>query len=549
MTAAEKLLFSALSLILVVTSLGLLFRVHNLLLVEVPSFGGEFTEGLIGSPRFVNPILAISDTDKDIASLIYSGLIKVGIDGSYQNDLAESFSVSEDGLIYDFTIKEEAYFHDGKPVTTNDVAFTIEKVLDQIIKSPKRANWEGVVLEKVSEKQLRFVLKKPYAPFMEALTLGILPKHIWESASSEEFPFSQWNISPIGSGPYKINSIKRNSAGIPTLLTLSAWNKYASTKPKIKNITFKFFQNESDLLKAYEAGEIESLVGLSQQSAAALATEQKLILSSLPRVFGLFLNQNAAPLFLNSEVRQALNVSAPKERIVKEVLGGFGSVLDGPLPTQNKEGFADEASALETAKNILSQAGWKSNEEGVLEKKTKSETSRLVFSISTSDAPELKRAAEMLRDSWGALGAVIEIKVFESGELNQNVIRPRKYEALLFGEVVGAESDLYPFWHSSQRNDPGLNVSLYANISADKLLEDLRTEPDREKREEKRLALSAEINKDKPAIFLFAPSLVYAPAPQIKNILLKQVGSQSERFAGINEWFIETEKVWRIFAL
>src|SRR3989344_542584 len=439
MTAAEKLLFSALSLILVVTSLGLLFRVHNLLLVEVPSFGGEFTEGLIGSPRFVNPILAISDTDKDIASLVYSGLIKVGIDGSYQNDLAESFSVSEDGLIYDFTIKEEAYFHDGKPVTTNDVAFTIEKVLDQIIKSPKRANWEGVVLEKVSEKQLRFVLKKPYAPFMEALTLGILPKHIWESASSEEFPFSQWNISPIGSGPYKINSIKRNSAGIPTLLTLSAWNKYASTKPKIKNITFKFFQNESDLLKAYEAGEIESLVGLSQQSAAALATEQKLILSSLPRVFGLFLNQNAAPLFLNSEVRQALNVSAPKERIVKEVLGGFGSVLDGPLPTQNKEGFVDEASALEAAKNILSQAGWKSNEEGVLEKKTKSETSRLVFSISTSDAPELKRAAEMLRDSWGTLGAVIEIKVFESGELNQNVIRPRKYEALLFGEVVGAE--------------------------------------------------------------------------------------------------------------
>lgn len=548
MKPAEKLLFGFLVIIATISAFLLLSRVHKMFLVETPAYGGSFVEGLVGNPRFINPILAISDTDKDIGTLVYSGLLKVGKDGSYQNDLAESLSVSEDGLVYTVRIKEGAIFHDGKPVTTNDIVFTVEKILDPIIKSPRRANWEGVSLEKIDTKEIHFILKKPFAPFMDALTLGILPKHIWESASSEEFPFSEWNVSPIGSGPYKVSNTKRNSAGIPSSISLSAFDKYVGGKPYIKSITFKFFQNETELLKAYESQEIDSIARISKESAQILLPDKKFISASLPRVFGAFFNQNVAPVFLNKEVREALDLSAPKDEIVNKVLLQFGSVSIGPTPAQQRKA-TEAVRDIEAAKEILAKAGWKLDEaDGVLKKKTKSETTPLAFTISTSDTPELKETAELLKTAWQELGARVDIKVFESSDLNQNIIRPRKYDVLLFGEVIGSESDLYSFWHSSQRNDPGLNIPLYANITADKLLEEMRLETDQQKLKEKLALFTKEITEDVPAIFLFVPDMIYVPAENIKNVYLPEVSSPSQRFNFAHEWFIETDKVWRLFA-
>ncbi len=546
---AEKLLFVVLTIIATVSALLLLTRIHQTFLVEIPAEGGSFVEGLIGNPRFINPILAISDTDKDIGALVYSGLLRAMPDGTYRNDLAENLSVSEDGLVYDITIKENAFFHDGTPVTSDDIIFTIEKSLDPIIKSPKRANWEGVTIEKIGTKSLKFTLKKPFAPFMDALTIGILPKHIWESASSEEFPFSEWNVTPIGSGPYKVSTTKRNSAGIPSSISLTSWEKHNDGKPYIKSITFKFFQNEKSLLDAYDAGEIDSIARISKEAAATMSQKRNLLVSSMPRVFGAFFNQNVAPVFLNKEVRKSLSILAPKDKIVNEVLLGFGSVALGPTPLQKRTAEENAPDRLEEAKEILAKAGWKIDEaDGILKKKTKSETTSLSFTISTADTPELKQTAEILKEAWQKLGARIDIKVFEASDLNQNVIRPRKYDVLLFGEVIKNENDLYSFWHSSERNDPGLNIPLYANITADKLLEEMRSEQDKDKRREKLGLLTEEIDEDIPAIFLFVPSTLYLPSPNIKNISLPTVGGPSERFASIHGWYIETDKVWRMFA-
>jgi peptide/nickel transport system substrate-binding protein len=298
----------------------LLIQVHDSFLVEVPGFGGSFTEGVIGSPRFINPVLALSDTDKDLTSLIYSGLLKYSEDGQLEADLADSFTVSPDGMEIDVIIKDNAYFHDNKKVTADDVIFTVNKILDPVIKSSKRANWEGVAVEKIAENEVKFILKKPYAPFLSALTLGILPEHIWKNVSSEEFPFSAANIDPVGSGPYKVEKVSKNSGGIPTSITLSSWGKYEAGRPKIKNITFKFFQNENDLVKAYSDKTIESAAGLSPLDAQHLAEDKNQVLeTSLPRVFGVFFNQNVAPVFLNKEVREALDMTAPKKRRQKAI--------------------------------------------------------------------------------------------------------------------------------------------------------------------------------------------------------------------------------------
>jgi peptide/nickel transport system substrate-binding protein len=445
-------------------------------------------------------------------------------------------------------LKNNLVFHDGKPLSADDVIFTIEKTLDSVIKSPKRTVWEGVQVGKISEREIRFTLRKPYSQFKESLTLGILPKHIWGSVSSEEFPFSQFNIDPIGSGPYKVSKISRNSGGIPTSITLEAWRGYALGRPKIKTITFKFFQNDLELAKALNSKSVENSVAMSRKffdSAKAPAFVATPV--SLPRVFGVFFNQNLAPVFLNPEVREALDLAAPRQKIVDEVLGGFGKGIRGPTPKDAFE-WSDFETDLEKARDILLKAGWKPNELGVLEKKTKKDTTVLAFSVATSDTGELKRTAEILKESWNKLGASVEVKVFESGDLNQNVIRPRKYDALLFGEIVSKESDLYPFWHSSQRNDPGLNISLYANITADKLLEDMQKGLSQEDLSEKLALFKAEISKDRPAVFLFTPDFSYIFSPSIKNITLKDISSQNERFLSVKDWYIETDRVWKIFA-
>lgn len=548
MKPSEKMVFFILSATFVVTSIVMLIRVSNQFLVQIPTFGGSFIEGSVGNPRFINPVIAISDTDKDLSMLIYSGLLKPDIESGFIPDLAESLNVSEDGLVYDVVLKRGLTFHDGRPLTADDVILTIEKTLDPVIKSPKRTSWEGVAVEKISDHRLRFTLKKPYAHFNEVLTMGILPKHIWQSVTSEEFPFSQFNIDPVGSGPYKVVKISRNSGGIPTSITLEAWRGYALGRPKIKTIVFKFFQNDVGLAKAISDKSVENSVAMSRRfidTAKMPKMESKEV--SLPRVFGVFFNQNLTPVFLNPEVRVALDLSAPRQRIVSEVLGGFGKSINGPMPEDLIE-WSDFEADLERAKSLLASAGWKTNERGILEKKTKKDTSTLSFSIATSDTDELKKTAEILKSAWEGLGASVEVKVFEAGDLNQNIIRPRKYDALLFGEIVSKESDLYSFWHSSQRNDPGLNISLYANITADKLLEEMQKGLTEEELQKKKSLFKAEIKKDRPAVFLFTPDFSYVFSPKIKNISLKNISSQNERFVSIKDWYIETDRVWKIFA-
>lgn len=546
MNPTEKIVFILAGIVMIVTGLSLLVRVSDTFLVAVPGEGGSMSEGLIGSPRFINPVISISDTDKDLSGLIYSGLLKHSKDGTLIPDLASSYEITDNGLVYHFKIRTDAYFHDGKDVTADDVIFTIEKIVDPIIKSPKRTLWEGVQIEKINNKELKFKLSKPYAPFINTLTLGILPKHLWQDVTSEEFPFSQFNLSPIGSGPFQIEKVTRNGSGIPSSITLSSFNKYTLGKPLIKSLVFKFFQNENLLIKAYEANEIESMVTSPKVATEINLDKNTVQSSSLPRVFGVFLNQNLAPVFLNKEVREALDLSTPKQRIVDEVLFGFGKALHGPnasLTLEDASKFGD----IEGARNLLLEADWKENAEGVLEKKTKSGNVLFSFSISTSDSPELKQTALILKEVWEKVGAKVDVKVFEAGDLSQNIIKPRKYDALLFGEVVENDTDLYPFWHSSGRNDPGLNISLYANITVDKMLEDLQKSSDPVEIKEKKEVVISEIKKDLPAIFLFSPELIYVQKGKINNISLKQIGTPSERFIDINKWFIETDKVWKFF--
>lgn len=548
--AGDRLVLKVTIAVFLLSLIALVVSINSNFLVTVPHEGGSYTEGVVGTPRFVNPILATTGADKDLVTLTYAGLMRLGKDGELANDMAESVTLSEDGLVYNVVLRDDIFFHDGFPVTSDDVLFTISRIQDPAIKSPLRASWEGVAVEYINERELNIVLPEPYAPFMENLTIGILPEHIWSSAGVEEFPFSQYNSDPIGSGPYRVTRISRNASGIPQSYLLQPFDKSHRTPAHITSLRLNFYSNEEAAVNAFVAKEIHGIGGVAPEHVASLSSMSTIHTTPLPRSFAVFLNQNENEGFRDRAVRQALDVAIDRERIINEVLNGFGQPATTPVPP----GFGiplpieEYVQDLDRAREILTNAGWEFDEnENVWIHETDEATRMLSFSITTLNTEVLRDTANILRENWEALGIPVQIKQFEQSDLTQAVIRPREYEALLFGTTVGRELDLFSFWHSSQRNDPGLNIALYANITTDALLRDARTTSTPSVQEEALLQFVEAVREDTPALFLFVPEFIYAVSPAIENIDLTGVADPHERFAHVESWYIEEESVWSIF--
>jgi peptide/nickel transport system substrate-binding protein len=559
----EKIIFSVILAVFILSGLAILSEFNKKLTATVPVYGGTYTEGVVGYARFINPLLSYTDADKDLTSLIYAGLLKASSNGQLEPELAESYTVSDDGLTYDFKLKSGLTFHDGSPLTTDDIEFTIQKAVDSQINSPKALNWSGVQIIKESPTEIKFILKKSYAPFVENLTIGILPKHIWSNIQNEAFDVSAFNREPVGAGAYKIKSSSRDGSGLYQSYTLESFSKYAKGQPLIKDLVVKFYKNEDDAINAYNKGVIDGLGGIAPATAIKAniknINEDKnhVVKSTLPRLFAVFFNQSQAPVLLNKEVRLALNTAIDRDAIIQDVFNGFATPANGPVPynqqTDSINSGANTTSSsdinIEKAKKILTDAGWKLNNEGTMIKETKRgkviSTQEITFTLSTSNIPELKKTAEKIKEIWAKIGVKVDIEIFDGSDLNQKIIKPRKYSALLFGDIINRDLDLYPFWHSSQRNDPGLNTALYANLKVDKLLETARSSTDNDARLEAYKGIEIEINKDIPAIFLYSPDYIYLTSGRAKNIKINSLNYPSERFANISGWYTNTENIWK----
>ena len=526
-------------------------QVNSLFMVEVPSYGGELREGLVGLPRTINPVLAVTDVDKDISSLVYSGLTRYN-KGAIAPDLAKDWKVSADGLTYTFDLKPNLKFQDGTPVTADDVAFTIKKIQDAALKSPRQADWANVSVSVSSPSQIQFVLKQPYSPFLSNTTIGILPKHIWSAISDDQFSFSQYNSSPIGSGPYEVSAIARDSRAITQSYTISTWNGYYAKVPYLSSITFVFYTDEDNALSALDSGIIDSLPSVPAEQASHLASNSAeaytVLKSPLPRIFGVFFNQNQNPALADKNVRTALDMSIDRPSIVKIALSGYGIPIDGPLPINISQASGVDSGDISAAQTLLEKNGWVKGVDGIYAKTVKKTITSLTFDIYTADTPDLKQTADIVKNAWTRLGANVSVKVFEPSDLYQNIIRTRKYDALLFGEFVGKDQDLYAFWHSSQRNPPGLNVAMYTNSQTDKILESLRTSTDDSSRASMFKQFEDTIRSDIPAIFLYVPDFDYIVPKSLHEVDLEDVTMPSDRFSSISNWYMSTEKVWKIFA-
>ncbi len=556
---SERLLLYILTIVMSVSVFVLLAQLNASVSTIIPSRGGNIIEGEVGTARFINPVLATSQADQDLTALVYSGLMRALPHGEIVPDLAASYTVSDDGTVYTFTLRDDAEFHDGTPVSSADILYTVQAAQSPELRSPRRADWEGVTISVPDARTVVFTLPHPYAPFIFNTTIGVLPKHLWQNISNQDFSFSQLNTHPIGSGPYQVSSVQVDTTGAATRYDLEPFFKFALGTPYLNRISFVYYSNEDDMVSAWKAGKITAMAGISSSALPSLKDTDAHILSApLPRVFGIFFNQNHAPILSDISVRTALDTALDKSAIVDTVLGGQGVPLNSPIPpgvlgidTGSSSSTATviptfSTTSVEKARTILSRGGW--TYDATAGSWSNKKKQPLSLTLATADAPELVATANAVAGAWRRIGAQVNVQVYSLSELNTMIIRPRSYDAILFGEVVGREGDLFAFWHSSQRNDPGLNLAMYANAKADALLTQARATTKQEERDKLYGQFAEVVRKDVAAVFLYSPNFLYVIPKNVQGIELGALTTPGERFINVYEWYTDTERVWEIFA-
>jgi peptide/nickel transport system substrate-binding protein len=550
LTKKQKNLIIILITIMVIVGFILIAKARDVLFMTRPIPGGTWTEGIVGSPRFINPVLAVSNVDRDLTSIVHSGLVKRMPDGTYTGDLADSYEIDKSALNYTFVLRDDAEFHNGTKITSEDIVYTIDRIKDPIEKSPRSIEWQGVTVKSIDEKTIIFTLKQPFNDFLDIATVGIIPKNVYGKYSADAFTQAKENIEAVGAGPYKIKSIttKKN---MPKSITLVKAYTGRNTG-YIDKIIFNFYDSEQDALDALKNGEIDHLASVTAKEAEDLKDKSyDITLASFPRLYGVFFNTKKTGVLMQPRITEVIASSINKKNIIDSVLNGFGNIVDAPIPNNLNQRINMSYKNVDSEK-ILKSQGWKLGEDSIWEKnistikpgskKAENNTEKLAFVITTSDTPELRMGAEEIAKELRTHGILASVASFDSTTLEEK-IRTRDYEALYYGIQISRESQVYAFWHSSQREHPGLNISGYTNAKADLALEELQKETNENARINLWTKFVSAFYTDTPAVFIYSPSYVYVHKEKPLFQIVENIHSASDRFINVKDWYLETEKV------
>lgn len=606
-----------------------------------PAKGGEIVEGMVGFPRSPNQIVADdSDVDRDLLQLLYAGLLSYDEESILAPDLLESYQVQGENKLIELVLKDNLRWSDGKPITADDVIFTIEAIQDPQNKSPLRRNWLGVTVKKISDLRIQLELKESYIPFLERLTLKPIPKHIWEGSTPESFyrP-SNANLKPVGSGPYVVTKITQEKEnGAIRELQLEPNPYYHSNAPFIPVVKAKFYASQDELTKAAEQGQITSFaMDPFEKNAQANSSRFASHIYSLPRYFAIFFNLDAPAgqdVIKNKTIRKALALALDRNKIAADIFGSNGKIVVSPLlsdlfqltqPENNPEPDFEKALELlgnsgygkkdgkivqlnspklfqgdlkegskgtavemlqeclakdkeiypdgtvsgsfgaltkeavmrfqqKYANDILKPSGL-SKGNGVVGPATRAKLNEICFGnnaypvlqilLTIPDNPTFQAVAQNIKNQWETFGITVEIQSYSLKDITTTVIPKRAYQTLLFGEILNILPDPLPFWHSSQKDYPGFNLSAYQNKEADALLEQARKESDPSKRKEKFVKLQTMLLEDLPAITLYDTNYIYATPKELQGIKESIIAEPSQRFTGIANWYMRTARQWK----
>ena len=563
LTASEKFRLKILVVIFIVSAIYAGTSYYLNFAEREPAIGGSYTEGLIGVPKYLNPLLAqTNDIDLDINAIVFNGLLKYSSDRGLVPDLAESYTLSDDQKTYTFTLRDNVYWHDGAKLTAADVAFTFNRIKEPGTQSPLYYTFKDVTIDYPDERTVRLSLPQPLAPFIESLTTGIIPEHLWKNVIIDNTHLSELNIKPIGTGPYKFKSfIKDPKTGAIKSYNFVRNDKYFTDSAKIENITFKFYSGFEDAVTALNNKNVAGLSYLPKNNLDSVLNTLSLNLHSLtlPQHTALFFNQSHNTLLKDFVIRRALARAIDKDKIINEILLGQAKKIDSPI-LEGRLGYTTEITKYpfdqEQAKTELENLGWTlapyeiakatNDQENTTTdypfQVRKKDKKYLEITLVTVNQPENVKIAESIQKDWQVIGVKTNLQFVAPSEIQKTTIKNRAYDILLYGEISGYDPDPYAFWHSSQISAPGLNLALYANKQVDALLSEARTENNPEKRAVNYQKFQKLLADELPAIFLFNPTYTYPQEKSLQGFSTSSIVLPANRFADITDWFIKTKR-------
>ncbi len=509
--------------------------------------GGTYTEGLVSDkPVILNPLYVdFSDANREVSGLIFNGLTKYDPDlGAFVGDLA-NLSINEEGTVYTFKLKDNIFWHDGEALTADDVYFTYHDIIqNEDFQNPViKANFDGVEIKKTDESTVEFVLNKPNSFFITNLNVGVLPKHLLQDTAVMDLPQDQFNLQPIGTGPYKVQQAVESTDDGRQRFFLTLNEDYFGKMPSIENIRFHVYM-ASDLL-AQEKGTVNVIAKVPKEIMSEIEESNRFwfISYELPQYTAVFINMNNDVL-QKEKVRIAMQKAIDKTKLLETLHNK--TVVDTPLMELDQSEWLYQSN-VEEANGALFDSGYKydDSEENGYRKTSEGENLRFVMLVrqleqGTSSADDIEAVVNFLADSWKKIGVEIEVQYVGVDEFGQRV-QNRDYDLLLTGESLGYNLDTYSYWHSSQADGNGLNLSNYKSFAADSLIEKIRKTFDQDEKEELLEDLAKEISEDVPAIFMYRPSYTFATDNKVKNIELQNLAYPSDRFVDIANWCIKCD--------
>ncbi len=537
---------------LVVGILLILERQGGLLSTTSPhaASGGIYTEALVGSLQRLNPMLdQANEVDQDVDRLIFSGLIKFDSRGNPEGDLAKSWAVSGDGILYTFELNSNVKWHDGKSLTVDDVIFTIDLMRKggATIPADLTKFWSDIETIKLDSTHLQFKLPQAFAPFLDYLTFGILPQHILGDMTYDQITNSSFNLQPIGTGPYYFSDISVEGDQIKGI-TLSAFKNYFGQQPYIQQIIFRYYPDSQSAYKAYKDGYVQGISQVTGDILPQVLTEPDLNIysSRMPQLSMVFVNlkDESVSFFQNAKVRKALYLAINRQQIIDKVYNGQAIKANGvifPGTWAYIESTPTYSYDPDQAKDLLKEVGYVVT--GDTETVRKKDDIELKFVLSYPDDDLHKQIAEMIQQDWKALDINVTLEAVPVDVFVKEKLDSRGYQAALvdINFANSPDPDPYPFWDQGQITG-GQNYSQWSDRTVSDTLEQARVATDQVERTRLYHNFQFLFAEQLPAFPLFYPVYTYAVDSQIQGVTMGPLFTSSDRFETVTSWYMISKR-------
>ncbi len=515
-------------------------------IVPEPQQGGVYTEALIGKFQRLNPVLDYyNSADREINRLLFSRMITFEERGIPKLELVETYGISQDGTIYNITLRPDVKWHDGKPLTTNDILFTINMFKDGegVVPEDIRSFWTAIDVKTLSETTIQFRLEEPFAPFLDYLSFGILPEHLLGDLSFDQMINSGFNLQPVGSGPYEFEGLITEDNQIKGII-LKSNEDYFEKPPLIEQMVFRYYENSADALKAFQDGLV---LGISKVDSSILEDvlvdpDLSLFTAREPRLTLIFFNlkNQEVPFFQDINIRKALFSGLNRQKMIDKIFSSQAIIADGPI-LPGTWAYYDGIKPVEFDPNLaiqfIKEAGYVlGGENSTIRAKDGVE---FRFELLYPDDEVHRQIAELIQQNWEALDISVNIRGVSYSELINSYLNPRSYQAALIDLDLSwtPDPDPYPFWDQVQATG-GQNYSQWDNFVASDYLEQARVTTNLIDRSLFYRNFQVVFEEELPALPLFYPVYNFALSTQIQGVTVGPLFDTSDRFISVKDWYL-----------